>query len=55
MAIRERAVDLGPQDVELDRQKNGVVYARSPHGLDAPPRTITSLLLHWADKTPDAT
>ena len=29
MAIRERAVDLGPQDVELERLKSGIVYARS--------------------------
>ncbi len=54
MAVRERAVELGPQDVELDRRKNGIIYARSPHDLGAIPRTMTSLLVRWAQETPDA-
>ncbi|MFT4097671.1 MAG: feruloyl-CoA synthase [Rhodoblastus sp.] len=53
-AIKERAVELGPQDVIIDRRKNGIVYARSPHALDDVPRTITTPLLKWAKETPDA-
>ncbi len=52
--MRERAVALGPQDVEIERLRNGIVYARSPHPLGECPRTITSLLLRWAKETPDA-
>ncbi|HMN73553.1 MAG TPA: feruloyl-CoA synthase [Rhodoblastus sp.] len=54
MAIRERAVELGPQDVEIDRRRNGIVYARSPHPLGEAPRTITTPFLKWAKETPDA-
>ncbi|MFO1167395.1 MAG: feruloyl-CoA synthase [Rhodoblastus sp.] len=53
-AIAERAVELGPQDVTLDRHKNGIIYARSPHPLENVPRTITTPLLKWAKETPDA-
>lgn len=53
-AITERAVELGPQDVEIDRHRNGIVYARSPHALGEIPRTITTPLLKWAKQTPDA-
>jgi len=53
-AIRERAVALGPQDVEIDRQRSGIIYARSPHALRDVPPDITSLLLKWAKATPDA-
>ena len=52
-AIPERAVELGPQDVVLDRHKNGVIYAKSPHPLVNVPRTITTPLLKWAKETPD--
>ncbi|MCB1534049.1 MAG: feruloyl-CoA synthase [Rhodoblastus sp.] len=54
MSIKERAVELGPQDVEIDRHKSGIIYARSPHALGDVPRTITTPLLEWAKKTPDA-
>ncbi|MCC2107028.1 MAG: feruloyl-CoA synthase [Hyphomicrobiales bacterium] len=54
MSIKERAVELGPQDVEIDRHKNGIIYARSPHALGDVPRTITTPLLKWAKETPDA-
>ena len=53
-AFKERAVELGPQDVEIDRRKNGIVYARSPYSLGDAPRTITTPLLKWAKETPDA-
>ena len=53
-AISERAVELGPQDVTLDRHKNGIIYAKSPHPLENVPRTITTPLLKWAKETPDA-
>ncbi len=53
-AIRERAVELGPQDVEIDRRRSGVIYARSPHPLGDVPPTITTPLLKWAKETPDA-
>ncbi|MFO1117046.1 MAG: feruloyl-CoA synthase [Beijerinckiaceae bacterium] len=54
MSVRERAVELGPQDVVIDRRKNGIIYARSPNALGAVPRTMTSSLAHWAQTTPDA-
>ncbi len=53
-AMPERAVELGPQDVTLDRHKNGIIYARSPHPLENVPRTITTPLVKWAKETPDA-
>ena len=54
MATRERAVELGPQDVEIERLKSGIILARSPYSLGEIPRTITTPLLKWASETPDA-
>ena len=54
MATRERAVELGPQDVEIERLKSGIVLARSPHSLGEIPATITTPLGKWAKETPDA-
>ena len=53
-ALKEREVERGPQDVEIGRGKNGIVYARSPYSLGDAPRTITTPLLKWAKETPDA-
>ncbi|MFV0280971.1 MAG: feruloyl-CoA synthase [Rhodoblastus sp.] len=53
-AIEERAVELGPQDVEIERRNTGVVFARSPHPLGDIPPDITSLVVDWARRTPDA-
>ncbi|MDE2361258.1 MAG: feruloyl-CoA synthase [Hyphomicrobiales bacterium] len=55
MAIMERAVELGPQDVEIDRRANGIIYARSPHAIGPVPGDVTSLLEHWARETPEQT
>ena len=49
-----RAVELGPQDVEIEGLKNGLIYARSPHALGALPATITSLVQLWAKDRPDS-
>ena len=53
MAARERMVELGPQDVEIDTRANGIIYVRSPGQHAPPPRAITALVAKWAAKTPD--
>ncbi|MDE2577179.1 MAG: feruloyl-CoA synthase [Hyphomicrobiales bacterium] len=53
-ALPERAVALGPQQAELDRRQNGIIYVRSVAPAPQPERAITVYLQRWAEKTPDA-
>ncbi len=48
-----RAVDLGPLDVEIERGRDGVIYARAPFALAAYDDSVTARLDHWASLAPD--
>ncbi len=50
-----RDVALGPSEVIVEREANGVLYVRSPHPLGAYPAKITERLDRWAEEIPDAT
>jgi feruloyl-CoA synthase len=53
MSRRQRAVRLGPRDVEVERRANGIVHLRSPHALGAFPGRITDRLQYWAQVAPE--
>lgn len=50
-----RRTHFGPIGVEVSRSPGGAIYLRSPHRLDAYPRTLTERLSHWARVVPDRT
>src|SRR5215471_537093 len=50
-----RHVRLGPSEVVLERATQGVIYARSPHPLNAFPEKLTERLDYWAAEAPDRT
>ncbi|TAL81504.1 MAG: feruloyl-CoA synthase [Beijerinckiaceae bacterium] len=48
-----RAVDFGSLALDLERQPNGVIRARSPLPLPAFDKSVTARLEHWASLTPE--
>jgi feruloyl-CoA synthase len=50
-----RDVPLGPSDVIVEREANGVIYVRSPQPLGAYPAKMTERLDRWAEEIPDQT
>lgn len=48
-----RAVDFGSLAMELERQTDGVIRARSPFPLPAFDKSVTARLEHWAHVAPD--
>jgi feruloyl-CoA synthase len=49
---RLRSVRLGPADVVVERQSDGVILMRSPHELPPHPEKLTERLVHWAAADP---
>ncbi|HEY5349602.1 MAG TPA: feruloyl-CoA synthase [Candidatus Lustribacter sp.] len=52
-AVRRRAVNLGPHDLEVTALPGGAYAVRSPHPLLPYARTMTDRLAHWAAVRPD--
>ena len=52
-AAPQRAVNLGPRDLDVTPLAGGAVMLRSPHALQPYPRTMTDRLAHWAGARPD--
>ena len=50
--VRQRAVALGPHDLEVIPLPGGGFAVRSPHRLEPYPRTMTDRLAHWAKVRP---
>ncbi|HEU4923179.1 MAG TPA: acyl-CoA synthetase, partial [Burkholderiales bacterium] len=53
MSRRQRAVRLGPRDVQVERRAGGVVHLCSPHALPPFSGKITKRLEYWAKAAPD--
>jgi feruloyl-CoA synthase len=51
--VRQRAIELGPHDLDVTTLDGGVYLVRSPHPLLPYPRTITDSLVQWAAERPD--
>lgn len=51
-AVRQRAVNLGPHDLEVTALPGGAYAVRSPHPLLPYARTMTDRLEHWAAVRP---
>lgn len=51
--VRQRAVNLGPHDLDVRPLAGGGFSLRSPHALQPFPRTMTDRLAHWAAERPD--
>jgi len=52
-AVRRRAVNLGPHDLEVTPLPGGGYAVRSPHALQPYPRTMTDRLERWAAERPE--
>jgi feruloyl-CoA synthase len=50
--VRQRDVNLGPHDLAVTPLPGGGYHVRSPHALEAYPRTMTDRLEHWAAERP---
>jgi feruloyl-CoA synthase len=50
--VRQRAVNLGPHDLDVRPLTGGGFAVRSPHALQPYPRTMTDRLAHWAAERP---
>src|SRR5262245_51211177 len=48
-----RSVRLGATEVEVTRDKNGLIFVRSQQKLGPYPEKMTERLDHWADQVPD--
>ncbi|MGH6681046.1 MAG: feruloyl-CoA synthase, partial [Bradyrhizobium sp.] len=48
-----RAVDFGSLAMDLERQPNGIIRARSPFPLPAFDHSVTARLEHWAGLAPE--
>jgi feruloyl-CoA synthase len=52
-SVRQRAVNLGPHDLDVRPLAGGGFAVRSPHALLPYPRTMTDRLAHWAADRPE--
>ena len=51
--VRQRAVNLGPHDLDVTTLDGGGFLVRSPHPLQPYARTMTDRLAKWAHERPD--